>query len=356
MEIDVAALLAPLDGGSPCGDDIEYDPDFIELQTLARGKEEQQVGKSIIAAEEPDHADLARRALALLGRTKDLRVAVILAAAVLRTDGTVSFSKVLAFVRGALETYWDHVHPLLDAEDDNDPTARVNAVAALAAAGFTGEAEVLKGLRLAPLTDSRAFGRFSLRDVLVVQKEIPAPPGMEGKLKLSDIAAAFQDTPPDRLSMIRQSVAEARAHVRAIDAIFSEKVGAQGPDLGGLAKTLQRLAEAIEAFAAEAPAEEPAEAPAPDAAPAAPGAAPAAAAPARAAPAAAPGTISGPDDVLHAIDRIVEYYTKREPSSPVPLLLARARRLVNADFKTIVRDMARGGMDQVRTIGGLDDD
>src|SRR5439155_26871758 len=45
--------------------------------------------------------------------------------------------------------------------------------------------------------------------------------------------------------------------------------------------------------------------------------------------AAAPGEIRSPQDVVAALDRICFYYDRNEPSSPVPLLLQCARRLVS---------------------------
>jgi type VI secretion system protein ImpA len=60
--------------------------------------------------------------------------------------------------------------------------------------------------------------------------------------------------------------------------------------------------------------------------------------------------------VINALDRIVDYYARHEPSSPIPILLTRAKRLVNADFLTIVRDMAPSGVENVNLIGGLSDD
>jgi type VI secretion system protein ImpA len=68
------------------------------------------------------------------------------------------------------------------------------------------------------------------------------------------------------------------------------------------------------------------------------------------------GGISGPGDVINALDRIMDYYARQEPSSPIPILLARAKRLVNADFMTIVKDMAPSGVDNVSLIGGLSDE
>ncbi len=37
------------------------------------------------------------------------------------------------------------------------------------------------------------------------------------------------------------------------------------------------------------------------------------------------------------------YYARQEPSRPVPILLTRAKRLVGADFMTIMKDMAPQG-------------
>lgn len=68
------------------------------------------------------------------------------------------------------------------------------------------------------------------------------------------------------------------------------------------------------------------------------------------------GGISSPNDVQNALDRIIAYYARYEPSSPVPMLLMRAKRLVNADFLTIVKDMAPNGVDNVNLIGGIQED
>jgi type VI secretion system protein ImpA len=58
--------------------------------------------------------------------------------------------------------------------------------------------------------------------------------------------------------------------------------------------------------------------------------------------------------VIAALDAIAKYYKDFEPSSPVPLLIGRARRLVKADFLEIMRDLAPSGLDTVNQISGLD--
>lgn len=337
MDINVEALLLEVSGESACGDDLEYDPDFTELETISKPKEEQQVGDSVLAGAEVDFPKVATMALGILERSKDLRAAVFLAEASLHTGGFVPFERVLAYILGAVERYWGCVHPELDADDNNDPTMRVNALR-----GLVGPDTVLRAVRRAPLTQSRTMGRFSLRDISIADGEISMASG-ENPIDHATISAAFRDTDPDTMAAIREAVSNARAHVMAITAVFDEKVGALGPDFAELDRALYKAQNAItSALGGEA-----SEADTPVAENVATGSAP-----------AGPvlGAINTRDDVTRMIDKICEYYARVEPSSPVPVLLQRARRLVAADFITIMKDMASDGMNQVRTIGGLEDD
>ena len=61
-------------------------------------------------------------------------------------------------------------------------------------------------------------------------------------------------------------------------------------------------------------------------------------------------------DARAAIDRIIAFYAEHEPSSPLPILLHRARRLIGADFLTIMRDIAPDGVENIRSLGGIRDD
>ncbi|MEM9048504.1 MAG: type VI secretion system protein TssA [Pseudomonadota bacterium] len=347
---DLAELLAPVDEASPCGADLEYDPAFIQLIEDAQGKPEQQVGDAVIPAEEPDYGAVAQDAAALLTRSKDLRLAAILAEAGLRLHGLPALATVLGFLEAALEAHWDSIHPLLDAEDDDDPTMRINAMAPFSYGEREGDGPVLRALRLAPLAESRMFGRITLRDLLIVKGDMPAPAGhtVDG----ATVMAAFADTDETEKADTFAAVAEARRALKVVDAVFSDRTGSQAPDLSGLDRLLYRLSQLLADYIA-APAgldDDAAEGFPLDAEdmPAGLGAA-------RPVSGAA-GTIASGADVVRTLDRLCEYYERSEPSSPVPLLLRRARRLVDADFTTIIRDMASDGYDQVVRIGGLEEE
>ena len=160
--IDIEELLREIAADAPCGEDLEYDPAYAELEKLAQETPERQYGETIIPAEPPDWRSVKQTALNLHERTRDLRVAVYLTQALLHVDGLAGFAEGLALVAGLIERYWDSVFPRLDPEDDDDPTLRVNTIVALCDPETT-----LRALRETPLVNSRTLGRFGLREVQI---------------------------------------------------------------------------------------------------------------------------------------------------------------------------------------------
>jgi type VI secretion system protein ImpA len=64
------------------------------------------------------------------------------------------------------------------------------------------------------------------------------------------------------------------------------------------------------------------------------------------------GEIGSRDDVIRVLDRICEYYERHEPSSPLPMLLRRAKRLATMSFLDILRELAPDGVAQAEALGG----
>ncbi len=343
--MDVAKLLEPLGDDTPSGENLEYDPAFVEMELAAQPGEERQEGDKILEAEDPDFGEVVEKSQAILERSHDIRAAVFYAEAVLYTRGLVGFAEATAYVLGCLETHWDTCHPELDEDDDNDPTMRINAVQ-----GLNGSDTVVRALRRTSLTESRMFGNLSLRMMEIAEGVIPAPANVSDVPDSASIGAAFQDSDSDVLSARLAAAIGAQSDIKAIDALFTEKTPGQGPDLEDVLKTLtqivRRLSDAVGADAPEGDADA-------EGAEAEGGAA---AAPAGGGGGGAIGGINSANDVSNALDRIILYYQRNEPSSPVPILLERAKRLVNADFLTIMKDLAPMGVEQVNTVGGIRDD
>ena len=346
--MDSAVLLQSKGDDSPSGENLEYDPLFTEMELAGQQGEETQIGDTVIEAEDPDYRELAKTSLAVLEKSHDLRAAVFLADAILRTEGLTGLAEVTTYIRGCLEQFWDTCHPELDEDDDNDPTMRINAIQGLAGQpdGLGGPSPVYRSIRRVPLTDSRSFGRLSLREIEIAEGIMVAPAGMDNIPDTATVSAAFQDTDDDHIAVLLDAATTSEENVRAISAVFDDQTPGQGPELDGLIKLLMQIKNRLGDYAGAVVAEDGDEAPEEAAAA---GGGPVIAA-------KAVGGINSPSDVSNALDRIVEYYRRNEPSSPVPLIIERAKRLVNADFLTIMQDMAPQGVDNVHLIGGIEDD
>lgn len=347
--LDASTWLADVSDAAPTGENLEFDPAFGALERAAQVKPEQQYGDKIIPAEDPDWREVEVQAAALLERTRDLRVMGHLAVARLHVAGLAAYADVLALTRQVLETRWEQVHPQLDPEDDNDPTLRANALLRLAHPGA-----VLKHLRDMPLAVSPRLKTRSWRDIAAaVAAAADGESGGSGPSE-SDIRAAFQDSDPARLEALRAAAILAAQEAAAIPATFDAKAGyGFAPDFDELQKLLREIARDIERYAPVG------EAAVPAVAEAASGDAGAAASPqARlqagpgAVTTAALGPVTSRADALRLLDLACAYYERNEPSSPLPLLIARARRLADKSFLEILRDMAPDGLAQARAVAG----
>jgi type VI secretion system protein ImpA len=237
--ISADELLKPVSAEKPCGDDISYDPLFLELEGIMRGKPETQFSP----AEEPNWKALHDRCLDLWKRSKDLRVATALGLAALKMDGFDGFRECLRLLNGLLETNWDGFYPRLDPADGNDPTERVNIIASLAApvGTFGDPMRVIERLREAPLTNSVRMGRFGLADILRSEAGTPGP-GNKPPPSASQIEAAFRDTNSEELQKLGQTISECADLTAKLDDQLTSKVGAdKAADLGLLKDALKDI-------------------------------------------------------------------------------------------------------------------
>ena len=343
--IDPTLPLPDISAAEPAGPNLEFDAAFAEFERNAQGKPEQQYGSTVVPAEEPDWKQVAAGAWALLERTYDLRVLAQLAVARLQREGMGGYAETLALIRQVLETRWSNVHPQLDPEDDNDPTLRANALLMVAE-----PLRVMRTLRHMPLARSARAGTVSWRDIAISTGALEAADD-GAKMAESVIAGAFRETDAVARGALQAALATALDSAAAISAAFDEAAGyGTGPDLTELVKLLRDMQRMVVSHtpAADEPALEQAEV---EAAPESPGE------PARPRPAGGMGVASlGPvtrrEDAIRLLDLVIEYYERNEPSSPLPLLIARARRLADKGFLDILRDLAPDGFGQAGRVFG----
>jgi type VI secretion system protein ImpA len=331
----VEALQAPISEASPCGDDLEYDPAFTALASAAQGKPEQQFGDTVIPAVEPEWRTVAEHAQALLGRTKDVRAAVLLLRASTRMQGIAGFVMSLRLLTGLLDRHWEGIHPKLDADDDNDPTMRLNALAPL-----TDEGMVLRDLYEASVGVARGVGPIRVRDIAIAHNALAAAgeAGYSAAQVHGGLEAIHGETPE-----VLQTLMEMPTLVTQLQTLIVERTGRTdlidlGP-LRAIANVLGKACAAVAGPAAQAEAE-------------AEAAAETGTGNAAVARAAVPGEIRTRQDALQTLDRVIRYLEQAEPGNPAPLLIARAKKLIGVSFFEIMADLAPNALDTIETVTG----
>lgn len=348
--LDIEQLLEPISPDQPCGENLEYDADFGELERAAEPVAAQAIGESVVEGQEPDWQDVCRMAQDLLQRTKDLRVAVLLARALLHTQGLPGFREGLMVLRGFIERYWDEVHPQLDPDDDLDPTLRVNTLMNLC-----DYENCLRALVAAPLICSDVIGPVTYRDYMLATGEI-SPREDEQAREMSDIEGVLLNEDVDEIQQQADVLQGALEDVRAIEEAVTVAVGASRsvglePLESPLNKMHRLLHKYLEQRGVGAAADEDfgeieavdlgdeeVEAPATGQFSSRP---------------PPSDEIRSREDVLRALDKICKYYEQHEPSSPVPLLLKRAKRVATMTFLELLRELTPAGVEQAEAIGGV---
>ncbi|MDQ3059957.1 MAG: type VI secretion system protein TssA [Pseudomonadota bacterium] len=336
---DIDTLLAAVAPDSPCGPDLAYDAQFVALETAARGKPEQQLGDHITPAEQPDWGAVRQQAESLLMRSKDVRVAVLLARALVRVDNLPGLRDAMKLLHGLIERYWPQLHPV-DPDDPDDFTMRLNALAPL------GDADaLLLDVRSALVVVSGPHGRVSVRDILVAAGRLSPAKGetvlSQAQIESAIAAAAAQDR--ERMEAARESA----ERVQAIYSLLSDKVGTdRATDLRSLSSMLKLIVQACENATRQTSA-----AISQDSAESRAGAAGQ-----TGSASALAGDIASRDDAMHALDAVCRFYERTEPGNPAPLLIRRAQRLINKNFVEIMQDLAPDSLGQIRNIAGLKDE
>jgi type VI secretion system protein ImpA len=320
------------DEAAPCGPDLEYDNEFLELNQAALGKPESQFGP----AEPPDWPAVRAGAESLLGRSRDLRLAIHWLRAGVRMHGWRALPSGLQLLSGMIEQLWDHLHPMPD-PDDGDMYARVNALTLLR------ESEGLLGdLRTSWVVRDRAVGEITGRTIEVASLLSPAvgDESVPSKDALTNMFAAALERAPE----LRTLGPDIVQRVKGLQAAANDKLGSSdAPDL----KPLLVLVNAMIALL-------PPEPDAVDEAAATEGGA-ADGAP-RAGGRGLSGAVTSRDEALRAIDMVCQYLEKAEPSNPAPLFLRRARQLVNHNFLQLMKELAPDALSDVARIVGVNPD
>jgi type VI secretion system protein ImpA len=328
-ESDINALLAPLAEDAPCGEDLE------DTQLLASFDAYRLFGQAVPLEADTNWREIKGASLKALAQSKDIRLLAHLAASVLRTDGLPSFYACLQTAKLWVDEYWLQVYPLVD----DDAILRKNALNALA-----DRMAIVDGVRRLALVSHRQLGSVSLRDLDVATGQLEAAPGEEAKSE-AQIAATFSAADSGELAQMLDGVRGALAALEAIEEKMRAEGGSQAaPTFDPLLVQLRRiqtlLADKVGSDETAQQAEEGSEATQVSGG----------------GSALASGPIRSREDAIRSLDLVAAYFRQNEPSSPIPLFIERAKRLVSKDFFEVLADIAPDAMSQARAAGGLKDE
>lgn len=347
---------------APSGTELKKLPEFLSLQNALSGASRAARtgpdGKINLSPGIAWHDILdSSETLAALGH--DLRLLVIAVRAMTNVDRFGGLSRGLDMIAALLKSHWDSIHPQPreGASPDTTISRRANAIAELE----NRDNGLLGDLEMMVLLDPRGVEPILGQDlVLAGTKEYDylqaAPSGLSaddlGKRKATHAAAcqrvefgrkASAETAAEALATLKSEIAGAEAARLRLQTAFAEASGDTNGgslDLKALGAFLARLTAALSETKAET---------AGDQEMTSQGASNSGSTP------AAPQSISSRRDVERSLDSIIAFYKNTEPSSPIPLLAERLRRMVNMDFMQLMDEIAPGGVNDVKKAAGVKD-
>lgn len=339
-------LTAPVSADSPCGNpDITSEPAYQELQIAIEGKPGSQMGDAVIPDQPPNFQQALALATEMLGQSKHLALLVGFTRAAAGKQGFAGFADALKLVETVASDYWDSLHPVADEDDPDDPWwERISLLREL-----TDSPAASETLYRVNLVEVRHIGAFSSRDIDIAAGRLSGSEEDKERCNSNLIRGAFTEAPVESLQVISQGIDDSLLNLESLGNFFNEKLGAgNAPSFSDLIDRVNTCKQLFAEFAGdivsavdEQPEEESSE-------PVESGTAEAVATTPGRSNATKSGGFAGRDDVAIALDSVMRFYQKHEPSSPVPILLARAREMVYKNFFDLLRELAPQHKDSFR--------
>lgn len=330
MALDVTSLLLPVSADAVCGIDLEYSPLLSSLDNY------RLFGSDIPLASDIDWRAIRDKSLEALAQSRDLRVLAHLAAAIVRIEGLNAFVSVVTIADRWLGEHWDEVFPRID----DDAILRRNALNS-----FADRMAIVDAVRRTAVLSHRQLGSFCLRDIELATGQLTATESDTHVPTMAQIEATIAASSPAELSQTAATIRAGMGSLRNIITTMQARAQSDAaPDFDALLRPLSRIDKLLADHL-------------PSTATTQSGAANDSNPEAHPAMATGPVTdIRSSQDAIRALDAVAAYFRTHEPSSPVPMFLERAKRLVSKNFFEVLADIAPDGLTQARLIGGIKND
>ncbi|MCE6950761.1 type VI secretion system ImpA family N-terminal domain-containing protein [Cereibacter sphaeroides] len=354
--VELQGFLESVGADHPSGAELRNDARFHAIERLIEpAHRAARVGAAASGSSiQVDWPQVIEDCRELAGSGRDLRLLVILLRALAAEEGLSGLTAGLDLMTETVSRYWDTLHPALrEGSPAEAALRRINALRQIENpdTGLLGDLEFL------PVIEVRGIGRITAGDLAAAalsrsaalaeaprglgQKETEAlAAGHEARVnRVAAACRALQAERPEDHARLRDGIAGAIAALERLEAALSVKmqVNGSGPRFLALTTMLQRMAVPLNAPPSDAQSPEtPAE-------------------PATPTPSGS-FRIASRGDVERCLDLIIDFYERTEPSSPIPHLARRMRRMVPMNFLQLMEEVAPSGMKEFRAVAGVVDD
>ena len=369
---DSALWLNPINGDNPSGESLRNDGRFHELERLVQPQIEisrDERNNPVARTEVPvDWSTVLRKSEELRAQGRDLRLLVIVTRALANERGLAGLADGLNLIGQTFDMHWQTMHPEL--RDGLPPREaalrRINALIQLQNDKDGLLADLRKMTFFAPRGAGPVTGRDLERGAIDGRTVLnEAAPGLSAAEKASLVSeheqllnrvrfgcAAFAEQTADEAAALAADARTAVAALEAAERSLNLQIGGElRVTLPDLSRFLQRVAATLERAKVSAQQESPKEdTSGGEAAPVATnGGADQGPIPAT----VFPSRLSSRDEVTRCIDLIIAFYDRTEPSSPIPHLARRIKRMVPMDFLELMEDLAPSGLKEFRLLAGV---
>ena len=235
-KIDLDAILTPIPGENPAGEDLCYDIVYEGIKEARRENctSEDILGKGENRKDEDKKADwdkvIELSITALTNKTKDLQITVWLTEALVKTEGFEGLTMGFKILTGLLKNYWEHVYPEIDGGDFESRANRLE---------FINDKFSLS-IKQIPITDSKATRGYSWLQWKESQGEMIAEKtiGAGGKVTSEDFNLAVYTSTGVYYEALEKNLKQCREAFDDFEKIVDEKFGhKQAPSFDKLKKS-----------------------------------------------------------------------------------------------------------------------